>query len=153
MFSLSWLHNSTLPGRLLRVCSHVTKFSPIFFTSRKQSLRKLCFYTCLSAILFTGGGGACVAGGHALQGVHAWQGGAWVVGGMGGGGHGRGACVMGACMPRTPPSGYYGYGIRSISGQYASYWNAFLYLKISVHYSVNNGATNPFSLTIDTMLN
>ena len=28
------------------------------FTARKQSLRRLCFYTYLSVILFTGGGGA-----------------------------------------------------------------------------------------------
>ena len=37
-----------------------------------------------------------------------------------GGVHGRGACV--ACTP--PPSRYY--EIRSMSGRYASYWNAFL---------------------------
>ena len=27
----------------------------MFFTARKRSLRRLCFYTCLSVILFTGG--------------------------------------------------------------------------------------------------
>ena len=51
----------------------------------------------------------------------------------GGGMHGRGACV--ACMAgggvghvchACPPGRYYGHGIRSMSGQYASYWNAFL---------------------------
>ena len=57
---------------------------------------------------------ACVAGGHA------WQGGVC----------GRGACVVGTCMA----GGYAGFGgmrgryydIWSMSGQYASYWNAFL---------------------------
>ena len=57
-------------------------FQPfIFFTPRKRSLRRLCFYTCLSVILFTGGGrawrgvcmvGVCMAGGRV---------------------HGRGACM------------------------------------------------------------
>ena len=39
------------------------------FTVRKRSLRRLCFYTCLSVIPFTGGGGgvgACAAGGVCL---------------------------------------------------------------------------------------
>ena len=70
-------------------------------------------------------GGACVAGGMhgrgvmCLVGVCVWQGEhAWW----------RGACMAGgACMPHTPPlhpSRYY--EIRSMNGQYASYWNAFL---------------------------
>ena len=49
------------------------------------------------------GRGACIAGGHAWQEGHAWQGGV----------HGGGVC------------GRY-YEIRSMSGRYASYWNAFL---------------------------
>ena len=53
-------------------------------------------------------GGACVARGHALWGV------CMAGGGMHGGGH-------------PPPGRYYGYGIRSMSGRYASYWNAFLF--------------------------
>ena len=63
--------------------------------------------------------GYVVAGGHAwlLGGVHACQG----VGGV----HGcQGACVVagGACV---------GYDkIRSMSGRYASYWNAFLFITI-----------------------
>ena len=40
---------------------------------------------------------------------------------MAGGMHGRGAC-----MTCTPPGRYYGYGMRSMSGRYASYWNGFL---------------------------
>ena len=55
--------------------------------ARKRSLRRLCFYTCLSVILFTGGG--CVVGGMHGRGVHG--------GGMCGGG---GVCVAGACMVR-----------------------------------------------------
>ena len=80
----------------------------ILVTVCKRSLRRLCFYRCLS-----------------VHGGHTWQ---------GGGMHGREACVVGdvsgrgwACMPCMPPSRYYGYGIRSMSGRYASYWNAFLF--------------------------
>ena len=95
--------------------------SLIFFkihivTARKRSLRRLCFYMCVS--VHKGGmrgrrGGACVVGGHAWGGMcsrgacmgwHVWQG-ACMVGGMRGRGHsgghawggwgvrGRGACV------------------------------------------------------------
>ena len=41
---------------------------------------------------------------------------------------GRGVCVAGGvCDTHVPlPGRYYGYGIRSMSGRYASYWNAFL---------------------------
>ena len=96
-------------------------------------------------------GGACVAGGACMAGGHAWQGG--MCGGKGGlGVHGRGACVVGghvwqggvhggacvawgmcggvACMARGMHGrgGMHGryYEIRSMSGRYASYWNAFL---------------------------
>ena len=58
-------------------------------TARKHSLRRLCFYTCLSVILFTDGGG--VRG----RGWHAWQGACMVGGGM----CGSGGCVAGGvCM-------------------------------------------------------
>ena len=94
--------------------------------------------------------GACMAGGHAWWGGvhgrgHAWWG-ACVVGGMhgrggmcGGGCAWRGTCMVGVCMA----GGVHGwgacmaegvgachsryYGIRSMSGRYASYWNAFLF--------------------------
>ena len=68
-----------------------------------------------------GGGGACMAGGHMHgRGVHAWQG-VCMAGGYvwQGGMHGMGACVAGGMH-----SWYY--ETRSISGRYASYWNAFL---------------------------
>ena len=57
--------------------------------------------------------GACVAGGCAWWGERVWQvGHVWQEGVRGGDVHGRGR----ACMV-----------IRSISGRYASYWNAFLF--------------------------
>ena len=42
-----------------------TRYSPIF-TARKRSLRRLCFYMCLSFILFTGGGVVVVVSQHAM---------------------------------------------------------------------------------------
>ena len=41
----------------------------------------------------------------------------------------------GPCMP--PPGRYYGYGIRSMSGRYASYWNAFLFKEQFLFYGKN----------------
>ena len=78
--------------------------SDVFITARKQSLRRLCFYSCLSVILFTGEGVCVVAGGRA-----------WLQGGM----HGCG----GACVRYDE--------IRPMSGRYASYWNAFLFQNLS----------------------
>ena len=80
-----------------------------------------------------GWGGVCVAGGMHGRGSsymawgHAWSGGVHGMGGMHGRGHAwqggmhsrrcawQGECVAGGMC-----------GIRSMSGQYASYWNAFL---------------------------
>ena len=130
------------------------------FTARKRSLRRLCFYRCLSVHT---GGGACVVlfgGMHGFIWGGAWfyLGGACVVlfGGhvwfyLGGGmvlfggvvrGFIQGACMVlfgghvwfysggmhgfsgGACMVFSV---FFGYNeIRSMSGWYASYWNAFL---------------------------
>ena len=81
------------------------------FTTHKRSLRRLCFYTCLSCILFTGGL-ACMA-----RGGCAWP------GGMRGRGMG-GMRAMHAPLPPQPDTTRYG---RSMSGRYASYWNAFLF--------------------------
>ena len=77
-------------------------------TARKWSLRRLCFYTCLPVILFTGGvrgcgghawlQGACVVagGGCVVVGGHAWLRGAYIVaGGMRGC---RGACMVAGGM-------------------------------------------------------
>ena len=95
-------------------------------TARKRSLRRLCLYRCLS--VHTGGGCAwLLRGGCAwlLGGGHVWffpggmHGFSW--GGMHGCSWGD-ACFFpggGACV---------GYDeIRSMSGRYASYWNAFLF--------------------------
>ena len=84
------------------------------------------------------GRGRAWRGGHAWQGVCAWQEGHAWQGGM----HGRGACMAwGACMAGgacmggmrgrramplpLSPARYY--EIRSMSGRYASYWNAFFF--------------------------
>ena len=81
--------------------------------------------------------GACMAGRHvwqggAWQGGHAWQGHAWWGACVAGGRvHGRGVCV-----PCTPPSRYYSYGIWSMSGRYASYCNAFLFGTVVTCYSL-----------------
>ena len=96
------------------------------FTARKRSLRRLCFYRCLS--VHRGGvrgcsqggrergcsrGGACVV---ALGGVHGCS-----RGGMHGCSRGR--------MCGCSWGGMHGFfdEIRSMSGRYASYWNAFLF--------------------------
>ena len=109
--------------------------------------------------------GGVHGGGHAWQG-HALQGcvcgggmhgkGGCVAGGMHGRGCvcGKGVCVVGACMAggmhsggmcdRGPcmTGGVYGryYEIRSMSGRYASYWNAFLLInnfELKIVLSVN----------------
>ena len=70
-----------------------------------------------SGVCVAGGcmaGGACMAGEHVcVTGGHAWRGG-----------------VCHAC----PPGRYY--EIRSMSGRYASYWNAFLFLRIFIQDAV-----------------
>ena len=93
-------YNTSYSYRLLFSIVHLFGCRVLFcapflvFTARKRSLRRLCFYTCLSVILFTEGG-ICIRGG-----LHP--------GGLG----------------RPSPIGYY--GIRSTSGRYTAYWNAFL---------------------------
>ena len=89
-----------------------------------------------------GRGCAWQGGMHGKGGVHgrghAWQGGmcgrgacvawrcVWQGGVCGRGTCMAGACVVGGMWHAYPPSRYYGYGIRSMSGRYASYWYAFL---------------------------
>ena len=91
----------------------------IVFTARKRSWRRLCFYTCLSVILFTGvtcvvggvcgregmhgRGWACMAGGMHCKGMHGGGmhvRGACMVGGMCGGGHTWGVCMAGGVRGR-----------------------------------------------------
>ena len=37
------------------ISNYFSRKRKVIFTARKRSLRRLCFYTCLSVILFTGG--------------------------------------------------------------------------------------------------
>ena len=92
--------------------------------------------------------GACMAGGHAWQGGHVWQGDM-----CGGDMCGRGCAWLGACMVGVcMATGHVWWGacmaggacvgdmhgrvgmcgryceMRSMSGRYTSYWNAFLYI-------------------------
>ena len=55
-----------------------------------------------------------------------------MVGGM----HGRGVCMARGMHDMHPPGRYYSYGIRSMSGRYASYWNAFLLFTMFTFVSV-----------------
>ena len=65
-------------------------------------------------------GGMCGERGHAWRGGgHAWQGGEFM-GDMRGGHAWQGACMAGGVHGRY-------YEIRSMSGQYTSYWNVFLF--------------------------
>ena len=78
-----------------------------------------------ACVVAWGGGGGCVVAGGGMCGCR----GACVVAG---GKHGCwGACVVvgGMCDGRGACMGYD--EIRSMSGQYASYWNAFLLLMLS----------------------
>ena len=74
---------------------------------RPQTKFAKVMFLHLSVILFTGGRAWWGDGGHVWQGV-------------------CGACVVGGC-------GRY-HEIRSMSGQYASYWNAFLLNKLHISY-------------------
>ena len=92
--------------------------SCIIFTARKRSLRRLCFYTYLSVILFTGEylGRYPLAGtppgrGTPPRQVHP---------------PGRYPTWAGTPRARYTPGRYY--QIRSMSRRYASYWNAFLFI-------------------------
>ena len=76
----------------------------------------------LGACMVAGGAGMVVGGMHGCRGACVVAGGAWlqgacvIVGGM----HGGGVCVVGgACMRYDE--------VWSMSGRYASYWNAFLF--------------------------
>ena len=145
-----WIKLFTRPTRkliLIFLKESAFQFESIsLITARKRSLRRLCFYRCLS--VHGGGGawlqgvGACVAAGD----VHGCRGACMVAQGMRGWWWGgvmcgcRGACVVvgGACMVAGGHAwllgGVHGCGggacigygeIRSMSGRYASYWNAF----------------------------
>ena len=93
------------------------------FTARKRSLRRLCFYTCLSVILFTGGClPQCMLGYTPPPRPEAdtpWD---------------QRQIPSGSRHPlprsRHPPLHSACWEIRSTSGRYASYWNAYLFQNI-----------------------
>ena len=114
------------------------------FTARNEVGARLCFYMCVwfcsrGACVVAGGHawppGACViAGGHAwLLGGHVWlpRGACVVAGGMRGC---WGVCVVvGGGMCGWRGDACVGYDeIRSMTGRYVSYWNAFL-LHVRLH--------------------
>ena len=77
--------------------------------------------------------GACMAGGMCVRGAcvagwHAWQGGM----------HCREVCVAGGHVWHARPSRYMYYEIRSMSGRYASYWNAFLFENVHTFFYYDN---------------
>ena len=124
-----------------------------FIAARKRSLRRLCFYTCLSFCSRGGGGGgeggipACLAGLQAHTQVGGWR--VWPGGGVGGlkahtQGVGWGVWPRGRGSPGPHPGGVsrptLGGGVSQHAlrqtpqsadgyccGRYASYWNAFLF--------------------------
>ena len=121
-------------GRLSAEKSHHWSFLPPANEVCEGYVFTLVCQSCCSQ----GGmcGRECVCGrGHAWQGAckgwgHAWQGGMCGQVGM----CGRGCVWQGVCMPYTPPdTTRYG---RSMGGQYASYWNAFLLIWILFSSSV-----------------
>ena len=83
------------------------------FTVRKRSLWRLCFYTCLSAILFTGG----------YASVHAW-----IPPGTRQPPPPRADTLQDQARPpgSRPPRADTPLGDGYCCGRYASYWNAFL---------------------------
>ena len=126
----AFTHNRSQPDFLLK-----KNIGPLFSQLLLLPAMKLGQEFCPQG----GGGDACRGhawqrgcvhgGGHEWQGQHAtpWQI-LWprhmvnerVVGVcMAGGMHGRGSM--------QPPGRYYGHSIQSMSGQYTSYWNAFLF--------------------------
>ena len=97
----TWVNWTYKPWRLSWVCL-VCKIRHYFhwamiITAHKRSLRRLCFYTCLSVFLFTVGE---YLGRYPPGQVHP---------------------PLGRYMPQQCILGY-----GSTSGRYASYWNAFL---------------------------
>ena len=71
-----------------------------------------------SVILSTGGGGGGVRGRGGMRGSGVCM--------------ARGYTWQGGMCDAHLPGRYYGYGLRSMSGRYASYWNAFLLLFIFI---------------------
>ena len=127
--------------------------SNVIITARKRSLRRLCFYRCLSVHrggVPSGGfsipGGSPSCGGFSIRGVsirggspsggvlHPGVGGGSPSGGVlhpGGWGvlHQGGFSIRGGGSPSRGGSPFRGFSIQSMCGRYASYYNAFLSLQ------------------------
>ena len=76
-------------------------------TARKRSLRRLCFYTCMSVILFTGGGlhrGVCIQEGLHSEG-NLLRRGVYIQGGLHPGGLPRGSASGGSASRGVCPGG------------------------------------------------
>ena len=116
------------------------------FTARKRSFRRLCFYRCLSFCPQGGGHAWLLRGGCVVArgGMHGCSGGGMhgCYGGMRGCYRGHAWLLWGVCMVALGGharllqgwqhawlGGMRGFfdEIRSMSGRYASYWNAFLF--------------------------
>ena len=104
----------------------------ILVTVRKRSLRRLCFYTCLSVILFTGGGGVYPS----MQLSLSWCEGSIQVTSNAWWDRSHDTPPGQVHPPRAgtphwvgtpPPGSSVCWEIRATSGRYASYWNAFLF--------------------------
>ena len=118
----SKIHSSWASRRVLNYSlRRSVKFSCIF-TARKRSLRRLCFYTCVAVHregaylgmyppdqVHPPGPGTPWDQVHPQDQVHP---------------PGPGTLPLG---PGTPPGSSACWEIRATSGQYASYWNAFLF--------------------------
>ena len=155
-----WFSSTTPKITLCRLADYLrcTERSVLIsvFTTRKRSLRRLCFYTYLSVILFTGGwGGACSQGGLLPGGVPVPRGsapgglpatvGVCSQGVSASGGSAPGGCLLlrrclllggawlwgGAWLggiEETPPTWL-------LLRRYASCWNAFLSLNVFTEFS------------------
>ena len=131
---LTYFYNGSHWENIYRFCCNLFIINCIFAHSKGIN-HVTSFFRILS------GGhtwrGACMSGRHAWQGA-CMAGEPCVGGGMHGGGmHGRGACVAGVCVWQEGMHGRGGRGcawqgdmrgIWSMSGWYASYWNASLLL-------------------------
>ena len=104
-------------------------------TARKRSLRRLCFYTCQSVILFTEGWVS-----RPIPGGGGWRSGLGVSGPHPGGCPGPhlggsrltpGGCVSQHALRQTPPPNLTSTANSYCCRPYASYWNAFFFFRIT----------------------
>ena len=114
IYGLMWSSSVTFKHKMTLVHSNVSLVTPHhFITAHKRSLQRLCFYSCLSVILFTGGSASVHAG--IPPGTRHCP-------------PARSRPPPGADPPGTrhPHLRSACWEIRSTSPRYASYWNAVL---------------------------